>query len=134
MKICKEDILGIVGFIMAFAIVFLCCRECYKDYVKSSTFKYDVDVTYVYEGDDEEHHVYTTEIVNFNNTVKECSPVFTSEVCYTNAINLRCDFYADNRGYPSHSYVKSKLVNVPDRRVKVTGISWTSYPRVEHPY
>ena len=116
--------------IAAFCIVLL-AKSC-SAIIKSASWHYDIDISYVYEGDSEDniHHAKTDYTARYSSTVKDIDVVFSTEPGYINCLNLY--IVVKDPGINQIRQVSTRrIMEVPDRRFKVVRIDYTKGPRIE---
>jgi len=120
--ICKWIVITTIGSLL----FWISCRNIIKGY----RWHYDVDISYVYEGEDEIHHVNTDFDAHFNATVKDIDVIFSTEPGYINCLILYIAVKEAGREYCGYTREK-RIMEVPDKRFKVVDIIATKGPRTE---
>lgn len=118
-----EKILRCIARVVTIGALFVAVTFCTRSLFSSNNWKIGVDVEYQYEDEpDVTHTIHYDDGFNCNTSVKWIEPFYSTPAGYTNRLVLLCSVKTNQNAKPG--YVGSvELMNVPDRKFKVTNIS-----------
>jgi len=120
----KIKVGDIIVVICLFLGLLFTAKGCYNTYGKSTTYKYEVRVSYQYENSNDIRTITYNDCWSFNNSVKSINPVYTVSPGYNN--NIIIVSYAEIDGNKNNrSSTKEKvLIFSPDFKVQVTDLKY----------
>lgn len=127
----KSFIFAVIKACVVLAICGLLFWAGCRNYFKGYSWHYDVDISYVYEGEDVIHHVYTDYTIYRNATVKDVDLVFSTEPGYINCLTLYINEVYGSVSESTYN-IRKQIMEVPDRRFRVVDITSHKGPRLEH--
>lgn len=127
----SKTALQIFATILVFGAFIYGLAGCWNTYGSGTTWKYEVNIDYVYENDSVVHHyTYNTQF-SYNNSVVSVEPSFTASSGYINKLVLYTQVKT-NGTLNEYSIFEKELINVPDRKFKVVDIKYKLISKEKH--